>query len=38
MPSQLYDHNGPDRWELPWDSEDARKIIPYRWSQLPAQD
>jgi dTDP-4-dehydrorhamnose 3,5-epimerase len=31
MPSQLYDHDGPDRWELPWDSEDARKIIPYRW-------
>ena len=31
MPSQLYDHDGPDRWELPWDSEAARKIIPYRW-------
>jgi dTDP-4-dehydrorhamnose 3,5-epimerase len=32
MPSRLYDHNGPDRWDLPWDSPEARKIIPYRWS------
>jgi dTDP-4-dehydrorhamnose 3,5-epimerase len=32
MPSQLYDHNGPDRWELPWDSDEARATIPYRWS------
>ena len=32
MPSQLYDHNGPDRWELPWDSDVARATIPYRWS------
>jgi len=31
MPSQLYDHNGPDRWELPWDSDAARTAIPYRW-------
>lgn len=31
MPSQLYDHTGPDRWELPWDSATARKIIPYQW-------
>jgi dTDP-4-dehydrorhamnose 3,5-epimerase len=31
MPSQLYDHNGPDRWELPWDSAEARKTIPYQW-------
>ena len=31
MPSRLYDHNGPDRWELPWDSDEARKIIPYKW-------
>jgi dTDP-4-dehydrorhamnose 3,5-epimerase len=31
MPSRLYDHEGPDRWELPWDSEEARKVIPYRW-------
>jgi dTDP-4-dehydrorhamnose 3,5-epimerase len=31
MPSALYDHDGPDRWELPWDSDAARKIIPYQW-------
>jgi dTDP-4-dehydrorhamnose 3,5-epimerase len=30
MPSQLYDHEGPDRWELPWDSDEARKLIPYQ--------
>ena len=31
MPSRLYDHDGPDRWELLWDSDEARKIIPYQW-------
>ena len=31
MPSQLYDHDGPDRWELLWSSADAQKIIPYKW-------
>jgi dTDP-4-dehydrorhamnose 3,5-epimerase len=31
MPSELYDHDGPDRWELPWDSDAARRMIPYRW-------
>ena len=31
MPSQLYNHEGPDRWELMWDSEVARDTIPYRW-------
>ena len=31
MPSRLYDHDGPDRWELMWDSDEARKIIPYQW-------
>jgi dTDP-4-dehydrorhamnose 3,5-epimerase len=31
MPSELYDHDGPDRWELPWDSDAARAAIPYRW-------
>jgi hypothetical protein len=30
MPSELYDHDGPDRWELVWDSDAARTIIPYR--------
>jgi dTDP-4-dehydrorhamnose 3,5-epimerase len=31
MPSELYNHDGPDRWELPWDSDAARRIIPYQW-------
>ena len=31
MPSQLYDHEGPDRWKLMWDSAAAREIIPYEW-------
>jgi dTDP-4-dehydrorhamnose 3,5-epimerase len=31
MPSALYDHDGPDRWELPWDSDAARQMIPYQW-------
>jgi dTDP-4-dehydrorhamnose 3,5-epimerase len=32
MPSRLYDHNGPDRWELLWSSEAAQRLIPYTWS------
>jgi dTDP-4-dehydrorhamnose 3,5-epimerase len=31
MPSRLYDHNAPDRWELRWDTDEARKTIPYTW-------
>jgi dTDP-4-dehydrorhamnose 3,5-epimerase len=31
MPSELYDHSGPDRWELRWDSDEARRIIPFEW-------
>jgi dTDP-4-dehydrorhamnose 3,5-epimerase len=31
MPSQLYDHDAPDRLELAWDSAAAQSIIPYRW-------
>lgn len=31
MPSRLYDYEGPDRYELSWDSEAARELIPYRW-------
>jgi dTDP-4-dehydrorhamnose 3,5-epimerase len=31
MPSQLYDYDGPDRWELKWDSDAARSLIPYLW-------
>ena len=36
MPSRLYDHEGPDRWELPWDSAAAKEIIPYDWGVKPA--
>jgi len=31
MPSNLYDYDDPDRWELPWDSERAQQVIPYQW-------
>ncbi len=31
MPSQLYDHDGPDRFELPWDDPSAAEIIRYTW-------
>jgi len=31
MPSRVYDHDRPDRWELPWDSSAARSLIPYQW-------
>jgi dTDP-4-dehydrorhamnose 3,5-epimerase len=31
MPSQMYRHETPDALDLPWDSEAAARIIPYRW-------
>jgi dTDP-4-dehydrorhamnose 3,5-epimerase len=31
MPTAMYDHDAPDALDLPWDSEAARRIIPYRW-------
>jgi dTDP-4-dehydrorhamnose 3,5-epimerase len=32
MPSELYQYEAPDRWELPWDSAAARQTIPsYQW-------
>jgi dTDP-4-dehydrorhamnose 3,5-epimerase len=31
MPSQPYDYDDPDRWELPWESAAAQGIIPYEW-------
>ena len=33
MPSNLYDYDDPDRWELPWDSEWAQVVIPYKWPE-----
>ena len=32
MPSQQYDYDAPDRWELAWDSPEARELILYDWS------
>ncbi len=31
MPEHLYDHQAPDALDLPWDSEAARRIIPWTW-------
>jgi dTDP-4-dehydrorhamnose 3,5-epimerase len=31
MPTVLYNHQAPDALDLPWDSEAARRIVPYRW-------
>lgn len=31
MPSCVYDHDQPDRWELPWDSAAAQSLISYQW-------
>ena len=31
MPDQMYDYEQPDALDLPWDSEAARRIVPYRW-------
>jgi dTDP-4-dehydrorhamnose 3,5-epimerase len=31
MPSRMYDYEAPDALDLPWDSEPARRLIPYSW-------
>ena len=31
MPDRLYEHEQPDALDLPWDSEAARRIVPYQW-------
>jgi dTDP-4-dehydrorhamnose 3,5-epimerase len=31
MPDRMYDYEQPDALDLPWDSEAASRIIPYRW-------
>jgi dTDP-4-dehydrorhamnose 3,5-epimerase len=31
MPDRVYDYEHPDALDLPWDSEAAARIIPYRW-------
>ena len=30
MPTVIYDYDAPDALDLPWDSEAARRLIPYR--------
>ena len=31
MPDRMYDYEQPDALDLPWDSEAAGRIVPYRW-------
>jgi dTDP-4-dehydrorhamnose 3,5-epimerase len=31
MPERAYDYERPDALDLPWDSDSARRIIPYVW-------
>jgi dTDP-4-dehydrorhamnose 3,5-epimerase len=31
MPDRLYEYESPDALDLPWDSEAAARIVPYRW-------
>ena len=31
MPDRMYQYDAPDALDLPWDSADARRIIPYSW-------
>ena len=31
MPTAMYNHETPDALDLPWDSDAARRIIPFQW-------
>jgi dTDP-4-dehydrorhamnose 3,5-epimerase len=31
MPTKMYNYEAPDALDLPWDSEAAARIVPYRW-------
>lgn len=31
MPDRMYNYASPDALDLPWDSEAAARIVPYRW-------
>jgi dTDP-4-dehydrorhamnose 3,5-epimerase len=31
MPDRMYNYDEPDALDLPWDSEAAQRLIPYRW-------
>jgi dTDP-4-dehydrorhamnose 3,5-epimerase len=32
MPNSMYNYAAPDALDLPWDSEAASRIVPYRWA------
>lgn len=31
MPDRVYNYSAPDALDLPWDSEAAQRIVPYKW-------
>jgi dTDP-4-dehydrorhamnose 3,5-epimerase len=31
MPTEMYNYDNPDALDMPWDSEAARRLIPYTW-------
>jgi dTDP-4-dehydrorhamnose 3,5-epimerase len=31
MPTRMYNYESPDALDLPWDSDAAQRLIPYRW-------
>jgi dTDP-4-dehydrorhamnose 3,5-epimerase len=31
MPTSMYDYKAPDALDLPWESDAARRLIPYHW-------
>ena len=31
MPTEMYDYENPDALDMPWDSDAARRLIPYTW-------
>jgi dTDP-4-dehydrorhamnose 3,5-epimerase len=31
MPDRMYNYDAPDAHDLPWDSDAAQRLIPYRW-------
>ena len=35
MPTEMYAHEAPDALDLPWDSEAAGRIVPYRLVRAP---
>jgi dTDP-4-dehydrorhamnose 3,5-epimerase len=31
MPTSMYNYETPDALDMPWDSDLARRIVPYTW-------